>query len=334
MDNIVTLRHGDGGKYTSQLIRDIFYKHFNNHILISSNDSAVFEIDHERLAFTTDSFVVKPIIFPGGNIGKLAVCGTVNDLTTAGAIPLYLSCGFIIEEGFKMDLLETIAQTMGETCKKVGVKIITGDTKIVERGSIDGIFINTTGLGIVQAGYQPKPLIEGDEIIITGGIAEHGTTIAIERYQLKISSKIQSDCMPLNQLVIKLHNYLDHIKVMRDPTRGGIGTVLNELIESSDYGLYIKENDLPISNEVKSINALLGLDLLYHACEGRMVLVVDKHKSHEILERIQECEGCENARIIGTVIGKEVKGVVVMETYIGGRRVIRPLEGDMLPRIC
>lgn len=334
MNDKVMLRHGDGGKHTSLLIKDIFYKHFHNHMLVNSLDAAVFDGKHGRLAFTTDSFVVKPLVFPGGDIGKLAVCGTINDLVTEGARPLYLSCGFIIEEGFAMELLEKIAASMGETCRKTGVKIITGDTKVVEKGSVDGVFINTSGIGVVQAAYQPKPIQEEDQIIISGAIAQHGTTIAVERYEIKVKGNIKSDCSPLNHVLEKLQPYMGSIKLMKDPTRGGLATGLNEIAEVSGRGIRLLEKTIPMTGEVKYINGFLGLDPLYHACEGRMIIVVDKQKAREVLAEILRCEDCEDAAIIGSFLPTGLYPKVVMETVIGGRRIVGPLEGDMLPRIC
>ncbi|QUH26402.1 hydrogenase expression/formation protein HypE [Serpentinicella alkaliphila] len=334
MNDKVLLRYGDGGKHTNLLIRNIFYKHFHNDMLVNYHDASVFDLDHGRLAFTTDSFVVKPLVFPGGDIGKLAVCGTINDLVTAGAKPLYLSCGFIIEEGFDIKLIEKIAESMGEMCRKTGVKIITGDTKVVEKGAVDGVFINTSGIGVVQAGYQPKTIQEGDQIIITGGIAEHGTTIAVERFKIKVEGNIKSDCSPLNHIIERIQPKLESIRLMKDPTRGGLATALNEIVEMSGKGIRLLEKAIPISSEVKSINELLGLDPLYHACEGRLIIIVEKQNAEEVLDEIRRCEGCEDATIIG---GFDLIGVhprVVMETYIGGRRIVSPLEADMLPRIC
>ena len=334
MEQIVTLRHGDGGKYTNLLIRDIFYKHFDNKLLVNSQDASVFEVKQGKLAFTTDSFVVKPLIFPGGDIGKLAVCGTINDLATAGAKPLYLSCGVIIEEGFELSLLEKIAESMGDTCRKTGVSIITGDTKVVEKGSIDELYINTSGIGVVQGEYCPKPVCEGDRIIITGGIAEHGTAIASERYQIEVQGDLQSDCMSLNKLVERIEKYMDRIKLMKDPTRGGLATALNEIAELSRLGIHLLEECIPIKKEVESVNQLLGLEPIYLACEGRMILVVDEEKCETILEEIRQCDGCEDAAIIGSFVNNGIRPMVFMETYIGGRRIIGSLEGEMLPRIC
>lgn len=334
MDNRIKLYHGDGGKFTNLLIKEIFYKNFNNDLLVNSLDASVFEVNKGKLAFTTDSFVVKPLVFPGGDIGKLALCGTINDLVVSGAKPLYLSCGVIIEEGFDISLLEKIACSMGEICRKTGVKIITGDTKVVERGSVDGIFINTSGIGVIQGGYQQKSIEDGDQIIITGGIAEHGTVIAIERHGLKVDGNLKSDCMPLNSIMEKINKHMGSIKIMKDPTRGGLATALNEIAEISGIGIHLLEENIPIREEVKSINELLGLDPLYFACEGRMIIVIEKSKSNEVLEDIRQCYGCEDARIIGKFISNISNPIVFMETYIGGKRIISSLEGEMLPRIC
>lgn len=333
MENTVILKCGDGGKYTNSLINEVFYKHFGNELLFNSMDAAVFEMNKGHLAFTTDSFVVKPLFFRGGDIGKLAVCGTINDLSSAGAKPLFLSLAFIIEEGFDIRTLTKIAESIGDTCKKTGVKIITGDTKVVEKGSVDGIFINTSGIGAVLEEYNPKPVNEGDSIIITGGIAEHGTTIAIERYKINIDGNIQSDCMPLNNIIQKLQRNLKYIKLMKDPTRGGLATALNEIAEKVNMGIVLKEEAIPISKEIKSINEMLGLDPLYLACEGRMIIVAEKQKGKDLLEEIKCLKGYEDAAIIGN-FSSGIKNNVLIETVIGGRRIIGPLEENLLPRIC
>lgn len=334
MNNNIKLIHGDGGKDTSTLIKAIFHKYFSNNLLINSLDAAIFEVDRGELAFTTDSFVVKPLFFSGGDIGKLAVCGTINDLVVSGARPLYLSCGFIIEEGFSIYLLEKIVQSMGEMCKETGVKIITGDTKVVEKGLVDGLFINTSGIGVISRGYEQKPIKEGDRVIVTGGIGEHGTTIAIERYEMKVKGALKSDCMPLNKVIRKLEKYVDNIKLMKDPTRGGLATALNEVAEFAGMGIHILEEQIPIKKEVVSVNQLIGLDPLYLACEGRMILVVDHKESESVLKEIRQCEGCEDAGVIGSFVNSESQPIVFMETHIGGKRIIGALEGDMLPRIC
>lgn len=334
MDGSIKLIHGNGGKDTGKLIKNIFYKYFNNNLLIDSLDSAIFHVAQSKLAFTTDSFVVKPIFFSGGDIGKLAVCGTINDLVVSGATPLYLSCGFIIEEGFSINLLEKIVKSMGKICKENGVKIITGDTKVVEKGSVDSLYINTSGIGIIADGYEQRPIIEGDQVIITGGIGEHGTTIAIQRYDMKVAGELKSDCMPLNKLIKKLKKYSKSIKLMKDPTRGGLATALNEIAEYSGRTISLIEEQIPIKKEVVSVNQLMGLDPLYLACEGRMILIVNKEKCEDILKEISKCEGCEEAAIIGSVTKNISHPIVLLKTFIGGKRIIEPLEGPMLPRIC
>jgi hydrogenase expression/formation protein HypE len=334
MDNRIRLVHGDGGKYTSLLIKEIFYKYFDNDLLLNSLDSAVFQIDKERLAFTTDSFVVKPLVFSGGDIGKLAVCGTINDLSAAGAKPMYLSCGVIIEEGFDIALLEEIAKSMGKVCKDTGIRIVTGDTKVVQKGFVDGIFINTSGIGIVQSEFSPKPIRVGDKIIITGGIAEHGTTIAVERYKIKVKGNLKSDCMPLCILVDKLRNHMNSIKLMKDPTRGGLATALNEIAVISNMGIHLMEESIPIKKEVRSVSELLGLDPLYLACEGRMIIIVDGKDSAEVLKEVKNCQGCEDAEIIGSFVPDDGRHIVFVETIIGGKRIIGSLDSEMLPRIC
>lgn len=334
MEGNIKLTHGNGGKETELLIKEIFHKYFNNNILINSLDASVFEVGQGKLAFTTDSFVVKPLFFSGGDIGKLAICGTINDLVVSGASPMYLSCGFIIEEGFSIESIEKIAKSMGEVSREIGVKIITGDTKVVERGSVDGVFINTSGIGSVHKGYREKRIKEGDKIIVTGGIAEHGTTIAIEQYQMNVKGDFKSDCMPLNEVFEKVESYINSIKLMKDPTRGGLATSLNEISEVTGMGICLSEENLPIRQEILSVNEILGLDPLYLACEGRMILVVDERESKNILEKIRQCYGCEDAEIIGSFVNTGDEPIVFMETFFGGKRIIGPLEGEMLPRIC
>lgn len=330
----IRLVHGDGGKDTSQLINEIFYKNFRNELLVNSLDASVFEIQKGNLAYTTDSFVVKPIIFSGGDIGKLSICGTVNDLVVSGAKPLYLSCGFIIEEGFDIKTLEYIVQSMGEVCKAAGVKIITGDTKVVEKGAVDGLFINTSGIGVIQSNYRPKEISQGDKIIITGGIGEHGATIAVERYDIDIRGNLRSDCMPLTNIQEIVAKYSNSIKLMKDPTRGGLATILNEIVEMPKLAIHLVENHIPIQQEVRSLCDLLGLDPFYLACEGRMVLVVDGEQCHDILDDIRKCEGCRNSEIIGSFMSKDVEPLVLMDTPVGGQRILGPLQGGNLPRIC
>jgi len=328
----ITLRHGDGGIYTSRLIHDIFYRHFDNEIITGYQDAAIFAMDAGRLAFTTDSFVVKPIFFPGGDIGKLAVSGTINDLTAAGAVPLCLSAGFVIEEGFEIEELDQIAASMGETCKKTGAKIVTGDTKVVEKGLVDGVYINTSGIGKVHKFFHPREITSGDEIILTGTIAEHGTAILLERYDLGLQSDIVSDCMPLSEIIPALGNHVRNVKLMRDPTRGGVATALCEISESHHIGALIEEEKLQIRPAVAAVHELLGTDPLYFASEGRMILVVRKGFGAEIIRILKRLESCRNAEIIGTFDNAYNK--VCLCTPMGGERILSMLENQMISRIC
>lgn len=333
MNEVIELIYGDGGQHTKILIEKLFYKYFNNNILLKEQDAATFSLVQGKMAFTTDSFVVKPLFFSGGNIGKLAVCGTVNDLAVSGAKPLYLSAGFIIEEGFSMQILEEIVKAMGKACLECGIKIVTGDTKVVEKGSVDGIFINTSGIGYITNGYEVKLIEPGDKIIVTGGIGEHGTTIGVERYGLKVKGDFKSDCAALVPFIEKLKEHFSSIKIMRDPTRGGLATVLHEFSSLCKLGIHLIEDDIPISESVKAINKLLGFDPLYMACEGRMVLVVKDSEAVKILNIIQSIDQGEGARIIGEFV-EETNQNIFIENSFGGKRILSPLEGNMLPRIC
>ena len=333
MNEVIKLVHGDGGKHTQILIQQLFHKYFSNNLLLQGQDAAILPVIEGKMAFTTDSFVVKPLFFSGGNIGKLAICGTINDLVVSGAKPLYLSAGFIIEEGFSMQSLEDIVKSMGDESKKCGVKIVTGDTKVVEKGAADGIFINTTGIGRIIDGYNIKPIEAGDRIIVTGGIGEHGTTIALERYNIKVKGDFRSDCASLSPFTEELNEYLPSIKIMRDPTRGGLATVLYEFLALSGLGIHLIEEHIPISESVKVANQLLGLDPLYMACEGRMVLVVKESEVQKALGAIKLMEQGKEAKIIGKFV-EVPQDTIFIENYFGGKRILAPLEGNMLPRIC
>lgn len=334
MDNKIKLSHGDGGIHTHQLINDVFYKYYGSPAAMGTPDSFVFNhTDSCKLAYTTDSFVVKPLFFRGGDIGKLAVCGTVNDLAACGAMPLYLSAAFLIEEGFSIEMLCGIAKSMGEVCRHTGTRIVTGDTKVVEKGSLDGIFINTSGIGVVSGFYEPRQVEPGDELIITGGIAEHGTCILIDRYELDIITGLESDCAPMCNLVSGLQEELKYIKLMKDPTRGGIAMVLNEITRGSGIDIELYEECIPVKSEVQAINDMLGIDPMYLACEGRMLIAVQKGYGESILQHIKTLNNCREARIIGKFASGS-HGMVYMNTRIGGRRIIPVLEGNILPRIC
>lgn len=333
MDEKVRLSHGDGGVHTQRLIRNVFYQYFNAPLTNTMPDSFVFEVRQSKLAYTTDSFVVKPLFFRGGNIGKLAVCGTINDLVTAGAIPIFLSTGFIIEEGFSMEKLHLIAKSMSDICAQTGAKIVTGDTKVVERESADGLFINTSGIGIVSDFYTPRQAESGDEIIITGGIAEHGTSILLDRYELGIETELESDCAPMCYLINALGENLKHVKLMKDPTRGGVATALNEIAKEQVLDVELNEQMIPVKNEVHAISDILGIDPLYLACEGRMLIVVEKGCGEKVLRHIKALDNCSEAQVIGRFTSGH-HGIVYMKTFIGGKRIIPILEGQMLPRIC
>lgn len=333
MNEVIKLAHGDGGKHTQILIKELFYKYFNNKFLVQAQDATVIPAIEGKMAFTTDSFVVKPLFFSGGNIGVLAVCGTINDLVVSGAKPLYLSAGFIIEEGFSMQILTEIVKSMGEICEKSGVKIVTGDTKVVEKGAVDGVFINTSGIGEIVNGYIIKPVEVGDRIIVTGGIGEHGTTIALERYDIKVKGDFRSDCADLSPFIEALKEQFTSIKMMRDPTRGGLATVLHEFSTLCGLGIHLIEDHIPISGGVKVVNQLLGLDPLYMACEGRMVIVVKESEAEKILAIIKSMKEGRGASIIGSFV-KEPRDSIYVENYFGGKRILSALEGNMLPRIC
>lgn len=335
MPDIITLAHGSGGKLTHNLIRDIFKKHFKNDILEEGNDSAVLRVPEGNLAFTTDSYVISPVFFRGGDIGKLSVCGTVNDLVSSGAIPMYLSCGFILEEGLLFSELEKIVRSMGETARSCGVKIVTGDTKVVQKGAADKVFINTSGIGIIPHGIKvgganARP---GDKIIITGDIGDHGCAVLLDREKLDLSSSIISDCKPLNNLIQSVLSITTDIHVLRDPTRGGLATTLNEIAAQSKVGIKLIENQLPIKEEVKGICELLGMDPLYMANEGKMIIIAPDSAVMKILEVLKSHEDGVNACVIGEVLEEPINKVFV-KTITGGSRIVDMLVGDQLPRIC
>ncbi|HEX2938118.1 MAG TPA: hydrogenase expression/formation protein HypE [Ruminiclostridium sp.] len=336
MNEIITLAHGSGGKLTHRLISDLFYKYFRNDFLLEKGDSAVFAAEKGRIAFTTDSYVIYPYIFSGGNIGKLAVCGTVNDLAVSGAIPKYISCGFIIEEGLALSELEIIAQSMADTAKKAGVSIVTGDTKVVPKGCADKIFINTSGIGFIHQGVElsGKKISAGDKVILSGTMGDHGTAILLERENLNVQSSISSDCAPLNLMlepVIK--SFSGAIRVMRDPTRGGVATTLNELIAGSGLSIELNENSMPVKEEVKGICEMLGLDPLYMANEGKVLIIAESSRAEGIIEKLKESPYGNDAAIIG-IVTDTVPDKVYMSTLAGGNRIVDMLTGDQLPRIC
>ncbi|MDF2524424.1 MAG: hypE [Clostridiales bacterium] len=335
MSDIITLAHGSGGKLTHKLIQDIFAKHLSNEILSQGDDSGIVEMQTGRFALSTDSFVISPVFFKGGNIGKLAVCGTVNDLAAGGAKPLYLTCGFIIEEGMSIAELEEITSAMGQTARECGVKIVAGDTKVVQKGAADKVFINTSGIGRIHegvnvSGSNAKP---GDKIIITGTIGDHGCSILLQREMLDIHSSLESDCAPLNKLVEGIFEVTKNVHVLRDPTRGGLATTLNEIAIQSNVGIRLYDDKIPVKDEVRGVCELLGLDPLYLANEGKMIVIVPEEVADVVLDKLRKDKLGIDAAIIGEVIETPAKRVV-MKTITGGSRVVDMLVGDQLPRIC
>lgn len=339
-DRTITLAHGSGGKAMRDLIEDIFVGSFNNPLLSELEDQARINLAEliakgDRLAMTTDSYVIDPIIFPAGNIGELAVNGTVNDLAVSGATPLYLSCGMIIEEGFSVESLRQIVQSMKQAADYAGVQIVTGDTKVVNRGSVDKLFINTTGVGVISSGINISAgnLQPGDAVIVNGYLGDHGAAITVAREELALDSNIESDCQPLNGLVAAILAVCPEIHAMRDATRGGLATVLNEFALSSEVGIRLYEQAIPVREEVHGVCELLGLDPLYMANEGKLVTVVPKSKAEEVLAAMKNHPTGKDAVIIGEVIDSP-PGIVLMETMFGTDRIVDMLVGDQLPRIC
>ncbi|TCK06388.1 hydrogenase expression/formation protein HypE [Phorcysia thermohydrogeniphila] len=327
----IEIGHGSGGRLTRELIEKVFLKHFDTPELKPLQDASCISISAESIAITTDSYVIRPRFFPGGNIGKLSICGTVNDLTVSGAIPKYISVGFILEEGLPLEELEKIVESMAETAKRAGVKIVTGDTKVVESGKCDGIYINTTGVGEVVRELSPQNSEPGDVVIVTGYVGDHGTAISLARENFEIETQIKSDCAPLNSLLTPLFE-LDGLRWMRDPTRGGLATALIEFSESAGVGVKLYEEKIPIREEVKFISEMIGYDPLYLANEGKAVIIVSKKDAERALEILKSHPLGKDAEIIGEVT-EDFKGVRLI-TSIGGERRLELLEEDPLPRIC
>ena len=331
----IILGHGGGGKLSSELVEHIFVPAFDNEYLCKLGDSAVINVDAGQLAFSTDSYVVQPLFFPGGSIGTLAVNGTINDLCMSGARPVYMSAGFILEEGFPISQLKAIADNMGATARQAGVTIITGDTKVVERGHGDGCYINTAGVGVVPEGIRISPNLAkpGDVIIISGTIGDHGMAIMSVREGLEFESTIESDCAALNQLVSDIVGTCPDVRVLRDPTRGGIAASLNEIATASDCGIVIEESSLPIKPAVRSACEILGFDPMFVANEGKLICIVPSDYEKEILKAMRSNELGADAAVIGHVIEEHPK-MVVAKTAIGASRVVMLPIGEQLPRIC
>jgi len=334
MTDRILLAHGSGGKLSHELIDKKLLAKLSNRFLEKMDDSAVLQPDG-RIAFTTDSYVVNPLFFPGGDIGKLAVCGTVNDLAMSGATPLFLSLSLIIEEGFPVSDMDKIIDSIGWTAGEASVQIVTGDTKVVDKGNADKLFINTSGIGVLAEGIDisGSRAKTGDVIILSGGIGEHGITIMSQREGLRCTSRLQSDCAPLNDLVADMLKVCKDIHCMRDPTRGGLATTLNEFATQSSAGIMVEEKVIAVSSPVLAMCELLGLDPLHVASEGRLVAVVPYAAADALLSKMRRHKYGAESAIIGRVVA-EHPGTVVMKTELGTSRIIRMLTGDLLPRIC
>jgi hydrogenase expression/formation protein HypE len=331
----ITLSHGSGGKATHNLIEALFAPAFSNPLLDGLDDGAMFSVDGGRLAFTTDSYVVNPLFFNGGDIGELAVYGTVNDLAMCGAEPLYLSAGFILEEGFPIEDLTRIVASMKRAAARAGVSIVTGDTKVVPKGMADRVFINTAGIGritrdvrISAANAQP-----GDKVILSGQIGDHGVTILAARGELELEADFESDSAPLNELVSLMLDVTTDVHCLKDPTRGGVATALNEIAKASDVTIAIKELAIPVRVETRGACEILGIDPLYMANEGKLLAVVPAQHADALVAAMRRHPLGAEARVIGEVWA-EPKGLVFLQTEIGGNRVVDMLVGDPLPRIC
>ncbi|WP_216828476.1 hydrogenase expression/formation protein HypE [Alkalihalobacterium elongatum] len=332
----ISLAHGEGGELTHNLIQEVFVKAFghSDHI---QHDSAFFRCDQQKLAVTTDSYVVKPIFFPGGNIGKLAITGTVNDLAVSGATPQYMTASFIIEEGLPLEDLKKIVESMASEAKAAQVHIVAGDTKVVEKGSVDQLYINTTGIGFVKEdnSLEPDRITEGDSIIISGTIGDHGIAVLSAREDLGLISNIESDCASLNQLIQELTDQIEGIRVMRDPTRGGLATTLVELCEDHHIHIEIDEEAVPVRNDVKGACDILGFDPLYMANEGKFIMIVNSQCAQKALEILHKHTFGKNAQTIGRVNScHERTGKLLLKTPIGATRRLQRLSGLLLPRIC
>lgn len=331
----IVLGHGSGGKLTAQLIDTVFLPAFSNPVLNKLDDQAILQINGSRLAFTTDSFVVTPIFFPGGDIGRLAINGTVNDLAMSGARPLYLSAAFILEEGLATADLRRVVASMSDAARESGVQLVTGDTKVVNRGKGDQVFITTTGIGVVEkpVNISADRAQPGDKIILSGYIGDHGMAILSQRENLQFEGVIESDCAALHGLVADMIEVSTDIHCLRDATRGGVATVLNEIAGHSGVGMLIDERQIPVRDTVRGACEILGLDPLYVANEGKLVAIVAPGAANDILLRMQQNRLGRDSRLIGEVT-TDNSGMVLMTTEIGGTRMLDTLFGEQLPRIC
>lgn len=334
MDGFVTLAHGAGGRQTSELIDRVFRTHFSNPLL-TADDAAVLDVDAGRLALSTDGFIVSPPFFPGGNVGKLSICGTVNDVACMGAEPLFITCAFVIEEGYPLDRLERIAASMGETADEAGVRIVAGDTKVAGRGQVDGVFITTTGVGRVMDGVMTSGSLArpGDAIVVTGDVGRHGCAILLSRDDFGIEADVTSDCAPLWAAVRAALAAAPHTHVIRDATRGGVGTVLHEIAHESEVGVRLDAACVPVAPEVAGVCGMLGLEPLYLACEGRLVMMCPQDEVRALLDALHGAPHTEGATVIGEVTD-ELVGRVVMGTEVGTQTILPEPGNELLPRIC
>lgn len=331
----VDMTHGSGGRAMAQLVSELFVKHFDNELLSQGNDQALFNVNSGRLVMSTDGHVISPLFFPGGDIGSLSVHGTINDVAMSGAKPLYLSAGFILEEGFPLADLEKIVESMASASKKAGVPVVTGDTKVVEKGKGDGVFITTTGVGVVPdgveiSGNRARP---GDVILISGTIGDHGVAVLSKRENLDFETVISSDSAALHTLVAAMVEAVPEIHCLRDPTRGGLAATLNELAQQSGVGMRLKEPDIPMKQDVAAACEFLGLDPLYIANEGKLIAICPAERADELLSIMKGHELGKDAAIIGEVV-EDAHAFVQMQTALGGSRVVDWLAGEQLPRIC
>lgn len=335
MHDRILLAHGSGGKLSHDLVNKVFLPRLDNPVLARMNDGAVLEVGPGRLAMTTDSFVVKPLFFPGADIGRLAVCGTVNDISMQGGRPIGLTAGFIIEEGLPMELLERVINSMRQAADEAGVSIVAGDTKVVEKGACDQLFINTAGVGLIpdEINTGGDKATEGDVVIVSGTIGDHGIAVMAAREGMELSAQVHSDAAPLNKLVATITEVCPEVHVLRDPTRGGLATTLNEIAGQSGVTIELNEEDIPASEPVRAACEIFGFDPLYLANEGKLIAIVPENEAEAVLEAMRGNKYGENARIVGKV-SKGKSGLVVLNTLIGGQRILDMLTGEQLPRIC
>jgi hydrogenase expression/formation protein HypE len=331
----ILLAHGAGGKLSHDIVTKLFLPFLENELLSTLDDSAVIPVEKSRLAFTTDSYVVKPLFFPGGDIGRLSICGTVNDLAMVGARPLGIAVSFILEEGFSVEELKRVLSSIKDAAAEAGVMVATGDTKVVERGAAEGIFITTSGVGIVPEGVDVKSsnAIPGDVIIVNGSIGDHEIGILLARGEFSLKGEVKSDCAPLNNLVQKMLKECPSVHVMRDPTRGGLGTVLWEIANTSDVGVVVEEKKILVHREVRGVCDLLGFDPYYLANEGKLVAFVPREDAERVLEVMKTDPLGKESVIIGKVVDENRKKVL-LKTDIGGHRLLEPLSSVQFPRIC